>query len=298
MRIRATSLLDHVRSPRPGPRHGPLTRFTGPAGRGGGGGVGGRVSAPHASPRPRRSHGPRTPSAARFRSGGSRRRATRSNALRSLFDLAGVRARFGEVTAPDPRSATMLLRDLSLRVGQLSGPARETAERLLARPTDGGPHPFNDGYSVSEETPECSEVCVHYVASTPDMPDPEDADFSGVPDYVETVSSVLDHVWARGGRRSRLSRAQVGCLIGQRRRERPPRRLPRGHRRRRDLRLLRQRRPAPRTPSLSALGHVRVLRPRRRLRHLAVRVPEPDGAAQGDGRARVLPRRPVRLRHR
>jgi hypothetical protein len=56
--------------------------------------------------------------------------------------------------------------------------------------------PFGDGYKVAEETPECSEVCVHYVASTQDAPDPEDVDMSGVPDYVETVSSVMDHVWA------------------------------------------------------------------------------------------------------
>jgi hypothetical protein len=116
---------------------------------------------------------------------------------RSVFDLAGVRARFGRVSRPDPRSATLILRDLAVRVGQLSGPSRATAERLLARPTDGAGDPFDDGYTVSEEPPVCpANVCVHYVATTPDAPDPEDLDFSGVPDYVESVSSVLDEVWA------------------------------------------------------------------------------------------------------
>src|SRR5262245_44684636 len=33
---------------------------------------------------------------------------------RSLFSLQEVRVRFGHVTAPDPRAATMLLRDLAL----------------------------------------------------------------------------------------------------------------------------------------------------------------------------------------
>ena len=116
---------------------------------------------------------------------------------RSLFDLAGVRARFGRVTRPDPRSATLLLRDLAIRMGQLSGRSRAIADRLLARPTDGAGDPFGDGYDVSEEPPECSvDVCVHYVTSTDDAPDPLDKDVSGVPDYVESVSGVLDEVWA------------------------------------------------------------------------------------------------------
>ncbi len=116
---------------------------------------------------------------------------------RSLFDLAGVRARFGHVARPDPRSATLVLRDLALRVGQLSARPRAIADRILARPTDGIGDPFDDGYTVSEEPPECSaDVCVHYVATTDDAPDPDDLDISGVPDYVEAVLSVLDHVWA------------------------------------------------------------------------------------------------------
>jgi hypothetical protein len=75
-----------------------------------------------------------------------------------------------------------VLRDLALRIGQLSGRPRATADRILARPTDGAGDPFGDGYTVSEEPPECSaDVFVHYVATTADAPDPDDLDISGVP---------------------------------------------------------------------------------------------------------------------
>ena len=40
--------------------------------------------------------------------------------VRSLFDLAQIRARFGAVDRPDPRSATLLMRDLQIRLDQLS----------------------------------------------------------------------------------------------------------------------------------------------------------------------------------
>jgi hypothetical protein len=116
----------------------------------------------------------------------------------SLFDLAGVRARYGSVRRPDPRSATMILRDLAIHERRLSGSALRRARALLARPTDGG----NDGFgapkygSVSEETPLCDpNVCIHYVTSGKHAVNTHDGDSSGVPDYVETVLSVMQHVW-------------------------------------------------------------------------------------------------------
>jgi hypothetical protein len=116
----------------------------------------------------------------------------------SLFDLDGVRARYGDVRRPDPRSATMILRDLAIRESGLSGGALRRARALLARPTDGG----NDGFgapkygSVAEETPLCDpNVCIHYVMSGKHAVKPRDGDSSGVPDYVETVLSVMQHVW-------------------------------------------------------------------------------------------------------
>jgi hypothetical protein len=116
----------------------------------------------------------------------------------SLFDLGAVRSRFGDVRKADPRSATLILRDLAVRVRQLAGADRRRAVRILARPTDGSGNPFGDDYSVPEEPPECSaDVCVHYVATTGDAPPSTDtAPADGVPDWVATTSAVLDDVWA------------------------------------------------------------------------------------------------------
>jgi hypothetical protein len=115
---------------------------------------------------------------------------------RSLFDLGGVRVRFGSVARPDPRSATLLLRDLALRVDRLRGRDRTAALRILARPTDGligDP----DRYSVAEQPPLCStHTCVHYVGSTADAPPLADTTGGPEPDHVEAVSAVVEEVWA------------------------------------------------------------------------------------------------------
>lgn len=115
----------------------------------------------------------------------------------SLFAPASVRARYGQVAAPEPRDATLLFRDLAARSDQLQGEARERAEALLARPTD-GPVSDPDGYTVAEERPACSvDVCVHYVGSTVDAPPATDASpDDGTPDWVATTLAVMDGVWA------------------------------------------------------------------------------------------------------
>lgn len=117
---------------------------------------------------------------------------------RSLFDLAGVRARYGDVVRADPRAATLILRDLVLRLDDLDPAGRAEARSILARPTDGDADPEKDGYAVPEEAPVCSRHgCVHYVASTADAPDLTDVDpANGIPDYVEAASAVLEEVWA------------------------------------------------------------------------------------------------------
>lgn len=124
--------------------------------------------------------------------------------VRALFDLEGARARFGSVDRPDPRSATLLMRDLAIRVDQLAPMERATALRILARPTDGAGDPLGDGYSVLEAPPFCAaHTCIHYVTTTPDAPPPGDIGGSaGVPDWVETVSGIAESVWS----------AEVGTL--------------------------------------------------------------------------------------
>jgi hypothetical protein len=120
----------------------------------------------------------------------------------SLFDPAQVRSRFGNVSRPDPRSATLVLRDLAVRLDQLSARELEVARGILARPTDGDV-PLGHSYTVGEETPVCAaHTCVHYVGSTDDAPPPEDLTGGAEPDYVEAVSAVVEEVWT----------AEVGTL--------------------------------------------------------------------------------------
>jgi hypothetical protein len=114
----------------------------------------------------------------------------------SVWHPARARARFGAVARPAPLAGTLLARDLALRLGELHGRPRARAIALLSRPTDGASDPEGDGYTVGEATPLCTpDVCVHYVKTTPDKVPPADVDTNSVPDYVETVSSVMTHVW-------------------------------------------------------------------------------------------------------
>jgi hypothetical protein len=56
---------------------------------------------------------------------------------------------------------------------------------------------------VAEEPAVCAtHTCVHYVGSTDDAPPPEDVSGGPAPDYVETVSTIMEEVWA----------AEVGTL--------------------------------------------------------------------------------------
>jgi Family of unknown function (DUF6055) len=72
--------------------------------------------------------------------------------------------------------------------------ARPTEERL--RPTD-DPDPNRNAYSVPEakKSPACSShFCVHWVAEGLDAPDLSDRNGDGVPDFVERVLRVAEHV--------------------------------------------------------------------------------------------------------
>jgi hypothetical protein len=111
-----------------------------------------------------------------------------------------VRARFGDVAPPGPRDATMILRDLLVRLPQLRGAEREAARAILARPTDGASDPQGFGYTVGPagRANTCStNVCAHWVtrAANRDAPDLTDADASGVPDWVEQTLDVFEEVW-------------------------------------------------------------------------------------------------------
>jgi hypothetical protein len=110
----------------------------------------------------------------------------------SLFRFGRVDARFGRVVRPSGHDATAILRDLAFRVDDLSGAELALAKRILARP--GEKNSINA--LPSAQFYGCStHVCIHWTDTGPDAPDLTDSDADGVPDYVETASSVFEEVW-------------------------------------------------------------------------------------------------------
>jgi Bacterial Ig-like domain len=95
------------------------------------------------------------------------------------------------------RNVTPLLKQLAVKLPSLHGAERTKAAHLLARPTIGQGAPGELEYEVSEATPLCSDhFCIHYVRSTADRPSLHDGNGNGVPDYVETMDAVFEHVYS------------------------------------------------------------------------------------------------------
>src|SRR3954452_10932225 len=93
------------------------------------------------------------------------------------------------------RELTPALVDLATRRLALDRDNRKTADRILARPTDGAGDPQGDGFTVAEATPVCTaHFCVHYVTTTADAPPLADANpANGKPDFVEQEASVFEN---------------------------------------------------------------------------------------------------------
>jgi hypothetical protein len=108
---------------------------------------------------------------------------------RSVFQLARVRREYGDVARPGPQEVTLILRDLALRLDDLSGTDRTTGKRILARPP-AGDVPLGNGWSSAEApaSPMCSAtICVHWTEGAGDAP--PDAD------WVTTTLQTFDYVW-------------------------------------------------------------------------------------------------------
>jgi hypothetical protein len=123
---------------------------------------------------------------------------------RSLFQLPKVEAEFGHVERAGARDATLILRDLALRLRALPPDERAAARSLLARP-DGGGVPVGNGWTAPppHQAAACgTTICVHWVESTADAPQGADGNPATIPPWVTTTQSVFDHVWAQ----------QVGAL--------------------------------------------------------------------------------------
>lgn len=110
---------------------------------------------------------------------------------RSLFHLGKVRSEFGDVARPGGRDATLVLRDLAVRIRLLSRADRARAERILARPDDGFVE-IGNGWlpSATRATPRCSadpiQLCVHWVTDTAD---------ASTAAFVDDVQTTLETVW-------------------------------------------------------------------------------------------------------
>jgi len=98
------------------------------------------------------------------------------------------------------KSLTPFLLEIHKSWGDLSEDAKVKLEPLLLRPTDPSYMVFGIemAYTVPEATPyDTPNFRIHYVTSTDDAPDLTDANSNGVADYVETVGSVFEGVYAK-----------------------------------------------------------------------------------------------------
>jgi hypothetical protein len=118
--------------------------------------------------------------------------------VRTLVRPGVVERRYGAVAVPDPREATLLMRELAEHDDDLAPAARREAHRLLARPTQGrsGPDgPFGWPRDAATDQDCSSRICVHWVRGHRHSPPAADADADGVPNQVETTLSEFDRVW-------------------------------------------------------------------------------------------------------
>ena len=116
----------------------------------------------------------------------------RHEAVRVLHKAEAVRAGHGVKTGFE---LTPLLKELAMRLPDLSAGDRARGRRLMTRPTVGDAQPGEDEYSVPENPPFCTvHFCIHWVSATADAPPSADSDHDLVPDYVETMADVFENV--------------------------------------------------------------------------------------------------------
>ena len=116
----------------------------------------------------------------------------------SVFRPSRASHAFGPLANPDALEGTLVLRDLRLRLGDLSKSDRAAALTLFGRPDDGSPpvDPQDPKYTVPSQVQCFTHVCVHYVTTTKDAVRTTDANADGTPDWVATVGATLEQVWS------------------------------------------------------------------------------------------------------
>jgi hypothetical protein len=120
--------------------------------------------------------------------------AARARAAQTLHKAMAVAHGHGVKTGHE---LTPLLKDLAVRLKYLTGTQKREATRMLLRPTLGQANAGETGYTVPEhDPPYCTlHFCIHWVDSTDDAPSLADNDHDGIPDYVEMMDGVFEHVW-------------------------------------------------------------------------------------------------------
>ncbi len=116
----------------------------------------------------------------------------------ALFSPARVAAVYGPI-AHGGGDATMILRDLAVRLDGLAPSDRKIAHAILARPSD-SVDPQGNAWTVPEASasPDCGpNVCIHWVDSSGDKPNLTDTTpANGIPDYVDQALAVAENVWS------------------------------------------------------------------------------------------------------
>ncbi|MFT4009746.1 MAG: hypothetical protein QM655_06840 [Nocardioidaceae bacterium] len=99
----------------------------------------------------------------------------------------------GATTAP--ADLTLILRDLNARRDEMTKSQRQRTARLLARPTNSGSALLSK-YKGGKERVRCTKhVCVHWARKGVNRPAAKDKNHNSVPDWVETTSKTMKHVW-------------------------------------------------------------------------------------------------------
>lgn len=112
----------------------------------------------------------------------------------ALALFAPVAPRAARAAANESPEATLVLRELAMRLSELPPRERRLAKRLLARPTS--PRALNRYVVVARRA--CDRhICVWWSTSGRDAPRSADRDRDGVPNQVERTQRVLGTVWRR-----------------------------------------------------------------------------------------------------
>jgi hypothetical protein len=120
--------------------------------------------------------------------------ADRPGAERALRQASAIARGAGEAGG---RELSPALASVYARTSALDAGDRETAEQLLARPTDGTPGQPGGPYTASSTEAANAYFCFHWVESGDDAPPGSDGNLNTIPPYIQEVANVFGEVIQR-----------------------------------------------------------------------------------------------------